>query len=400
MASLEATVESTKNQQVESFLKGNYQFKYNLVTNRTEIFREKEQKYTELTDYDENSIHRNLQQNGIKVGIGHLVNLLHSDFVEQFNPFEEYFYNLSEWNPDEVDYISLLAETVDTTDNELWKMCFKKWIVATTACVLEPKTTNHTVIILSGKQGIYKSTWLQNLLPNELRKYMYSGSINPNNKDTLTYLTECMLINLDELESLNRTETGELKELITKGNIRIRKAYGRNNETYPRRASFMGSVNNHQFLTDTTGSRRFLTFEALKIQKDFNSIPLERVYAQALYLFKNGFKFWLNEEETIEVTQSNEQFQVTSPIEELLLENFEYVESHKAKIFMTATDISIYLSKQCGNRISINAITLGKVLRKNDFIPVKKDKSVAKYPVRIKTEFDLSQVAVPDTKII
>lgn len=55
----------------------------------------------------------------------------------------------------------------------------------------------------------------------------------PGNKDTLIHLVECMLINLDELENLNRTEIGSLKELITKNQIRIRRPYGHNNETYP-----------------------------------------------------------------------------------------------------------------------------------------------------------------------
>lgn len=57
---------------------------------------------------------------------------------------------------------------------------------------------------------------IKKLMPLELKQYIFSGSINPNNKDTLIHLAECMLINLDELENLNRTEIGSLKELITK----------------------------------------------------------------------------------------------------------------------------------------------------------------------------------------
>ena len=78
-------------------------------------------------------------------------------------------------------------------------------------------------------------------------------------------MSECMLINLDELETLNKSEIGEMKELITKGTIRQRLPYARNNSSLIRRSSFVGSVNNGQFLTDITGNRRFLCFQALSI---------------------------------------------------------------------------------------------------------------------------------------
>jgi predicted P-loop ATPase len=98
-------------------------------------------------------------------------------------------------------------------------------------------------------------------MPKPLKEYIFSGTINPSNKDTLIHLAECMLINLDELENLNKTEIGSLKEIITKTHIRMRKAYGHNNENMPRRASFAGSVNTAQFLNDTTGSEDSLCFE-------------------------------------------------------------------------------------------------------------------------------------------
>ena len=137
-------------------------------------------------------------------------------------------------------------------------------------CVLDDKVINHTVIVFSGKQGLGKTTWVEKLVPRKLKEYLFSGTINPNNKDTLVQLSECMLINLDELENLNRSEIGSLKEIITKTQIRMRKAYGHNNETMPRRASFAGSVNTAQFLNDTTGSRRFRCFEVENIEYTHN----------------------------------------------------------------------------------------------------------------------------------
>ena len=131
--------------------------------------------------------------------------------------------------------------------------------------LLEEKEINHTVIIFTGEQGLGKTTWLLNLVPEPLRKYRFSGTISVSNKDTLVHMSECMLINLDELETLNKSEIGEMKELITKGTIRQRLPYARNNSSLIRQSSFVGSVNNGQFLTDITGNRRFLCFQALSI---------------------------------------------------------------------------------------------------------------------------------------
>lgn len=117
---------------------------------------------------------------------------------------------------------------------------------------------------------------------------MFSGTINLKNKDTLIHLAKCMLINLDELEKLNRTEIGTLKELNTKTHIRKLKTDRHSNETLPRRASFAGSVNTAQFLNDNTGSHRFLCFEVEHIEYTHN-IDLNMVYAQAIEVYKNDF---------------------------------------------------------------------------------------------------------------
>src|SRR5690606_32151891 len=211
--------------------------------------------------------------------------------------------------------------------------------VAMVACVTNDKAINQTIIVFSGKQGVGKTTWIERLIPREIKEYMFSGTIKPNNKDTLIHLVECMLINLYEYEQLNLTEIGTLKELITKKHIRMRKAYGHNNETLPRRASFAGSVNTAQFLNDTTGSRRFLCFEVEHIEYTHN-IDINMVYAQAIELYKNGFRYWFNQEEIKEIDLNNEQYQIRSPEEELLLTWFDIADRETANNFLNTTQIA------------------------------------------------------------
>jgi predicted P-loop ATPase len=324
---------------------------------------------------------RELLKNKVRTNMSGLRNLLYSDFCELYNPFSTYFESLPAWD-EQTDYIAQLADTITTTHQDLWHTCFKKWLVAMVGCVLDEKIINQTVIVFSGKQGIGKTTWMENLVPKELKQYLFSGTINPNNKDTLIHLSVCMLINLDELENLNRSEIGNLKELITKTHIRIRRAYGHNNETLPRCASFAGSVNTAQFLNDSTGSRRFLSFEVTDIEYD-HKVSLDNVYSQALHLFKSGFRFWFNRDEIDAINQNNEQYQLRSPEEELLLTWFEPVHlnpdgspSVHSPQYLNASQIAAKLADKAKITVTDGTVNkIGKALRKHGFLRVKKSQN-------------------------
>ncbi|MFV0173957.1 DUF5906 domain-containing protein [Empedobacter falsenii] len=375
-------------ERLEMFLNKRYNFRYNIVTGKLEYKKVRNQLYKPITDFVENSILREVLKAKVKCSIQGLRYLLLSDYVEQFDPFKDYFSTLPEINQ-EVDYITELANTITTTNQELWLECFKKWFVAMVACVTNEKVVNQTVIVFSGKQGIGKTTWMEKLVPKSLKDYLFSGTINPNNKDTLIHLAECMLINLDELENLNKTEIGSLKEIITKSHIRMRKAYGHNNETLPRRASFAGSVNTAQFLNDTTGSRRFLCFEVEHIEYHHN-VNLDNCYKQALHLIDEGFRYWFNNEEIKNINQNNEQYQIKSPEEELLLTWFEKADKETANAFLNATQIATRLAYF--SNININnstVIQLGKALKKHGFMRISKNGSYV-YAVK-ELEYDQVQ---------
>jgi|GEM_PF-1088624 predicted P-loop ATPase len=348
-----------------------HSFRYNIVLNQLEYFNDETLEYGMMTDYVENSILRDLWQHGIKCDTSRLRIILHSDFSPIYNPFEEYFYGLPAWDG-ATDYIQQLADTVKTTNQDFWSKVFRKWLVAMVGSALHDKIVNHTVLILCGEQGLGKSTWLINLIPDSLKKYVYSGTINPDNKDTLAHIAECLLINLDELENLNKTELGSLKDLITKMLVRYRRPYGHNNENYPRRATFAGSVNNNQFLSDFTGSRRFLSNEATAINYQHN-ISLDMVYAQALHLFKNGFKHWFDKEEITEINEMNEKHRLTTPEEELLLLYYVPDESEYPEMTFTTTQLADRLATNGGLKSGFATInTLGKALRKHKFPRIKK----------------------------
>lgn len=169
-------------------------------------------------------------------------------------------------------------------------------------------------------------------------------------------------------------EIGSLKEIITKTHIRMRKAYGHNNENMPRRASFAGSVNTTQFLNDTTGSRRFLCFEVENIEYT-HDIDINKVYAQAVELYKSEFRHWFNQEEIKEINANNEQYQLKSAEEEeLLLCWFNVADRESANNFYTTTQIAVRLSEKAKLNITDSTVNkLGKALKKYGFLRLKKN---------------------------
>tara|TARA_R100001143_G_scaffold63387_1_gene70094 strand:- start:30686 stop:31435 length:750 start_codon:yes stop_codon:yes gene_type:complete len=237
------------------------------------------------------------------------------------------------------------------------------------ASAIEDDIVNHTVLIFVGGQGIGKTTYFLSLIPLELKEYIYSGSLNPDDKDSLIHISECILVNLDELETLTKYKESALKEIITKSEIRVRRPYARYAETMNRHASLCGSVNDQSVLNDPSGSRRFLVHKvnSINYQHDVN---MEQVFAQALHLFKTGFTYWFTDVEIQQVHSHNQQFEMQSVEEELLLSNYEPISStHSAALRYTATDI-LKRVRQDSSGQSINhssKIRMGQALAKHGF---------------------------------
>jgi hypothetical protein len=196
---------------------------------------------------------------------------------------------------------------------------------------------------------------------------------------------------------MNKNQLGGIKELITKEKIKIRRPYGYSSENLQRRASFVASVNQHEFLTDVTGNRRFPCFEAVGINYE-HKINMDLVFSQALFLSKSGFRFWLNAADIEELNASNERFRSLSIEEEALLTYYEVCEADDNATYMTNTEILSSLAADM--KFPVNQAAkkrLGAALSKNKFIRAKK-KGRAVYAVKEKQSCLLSYLYKDPTK--
>ncbi|WP_455640761.1 VapE domain-containing protein [Parabacteroides sp.] len=349
--------------QIQTFLNEHFNLRRNIVKRVAEYRNLKRHgAYKQVIDYWENSVWCALQKAGVFCRLSDLRAVIHSDFSPEYNPFQSYFENLPRWDG-KGDPIGDLAATVDTTRPEFWVKCLRKWLVAVVACAINERKANHTVLLLSGAQGLGKTTWLRNLVPPALRDYVYSGNLDPTAKDSSLLMSDCFLIILDELSGQSRVELNQLKALITKDSILERRPYARNAELFVRRASFAATVNDSQILTDRTGSRRFLCFETLRIDY-LSEIDHAAIYAQALALYKQGFRYWFADGDIAEINDNNEPFQQSSPEAELFFTFFRKPTRFEMPLLLSVSEMLAIIAERTRFSVTVMSVNmLGRILK-------------------------------------
>ena len=265
--------------------------------------------------------------------------------------------------------IANLASCVTVRNAEKWLPYLTKWLVAVVANTMDDRECrNHTCLVLTGEQGKFKTTFLDLLCPSALHGYSYTGKIYPQEKDTLTYIGQNLIVNIDDqLKALNKRDENELKNLITCPMVKYRMPYDKYVEEHPHLASFVASVNGNDFLTDPTGSRRFLPFEVLAIDIErAKGISMDAVYTEAKALLNAGFRYWFNDEEIAELYKESEDFQVQTAEMELLLRCFEKPEEDSPHCsYMTTTEILTYLGTYTHQPLSLKH--MGEALKRTGF---------------------------------
>lgn len=399
--------------EIENFLSSAAKFRYNVITRKTEMAlnntsslipnlssRKGDSPFLELTDRDVNSLWARMSKTGLKVKLQHLYNVICSDYVPQWNPFEDYFYSLPEWDGT-TDYIAQVAEMVSIrsegvqecrngltpnpspkgegscwnpssqnshpSSSKTFTSCFRKWLVAMVASLLNKNVVNNTILVFVGRQGIYKTTFFNNLLPPELHQYFFTKTNSDRmTKDDKLSLAEFALICLEEIDSMKTAELNQLKALVTSKTISERAAYERFKECRQHIASFCGTGNNIRFLTDDSGNRRWLPFEVENIDEPRpEKYHYTGLYSQALALWRSGFRYWFNQKEIEALYPHLSHFEVTSTEEELLLNYFRKPLPGEQHELLTCSNIVEKINILTKRPLS--PILVGRALRKHDF---------------------------------
>lgn len=354
---------------VENFLANTFEFRFNEVANKIE-YRSRADKKAKFEEVNENDIYRFLKIKKIDFSIANLKAMLGSSFVETYDPIKEYFEKLKEYDPNkENDYITALASylPVSNEDVEVLQRHLKKALVRMYACSVHGVINKQAFVIAHDQQNSGKTTFLRWLCPPSLENYIAENI--QTDKDSLIAMTTNFIINMDELATLSRMEINSLKSVMTKDVFKGRLPYAARETRLIRRANFVGSTNNIEFLNDHTGTVRWIVFELkdrinFDYKKDFD---INRIWAQAKYLYSQKFNFELTIEEIKENEERNRKHMITSIEEELI--NAYYLPSTakiqdivKDNFFSTATEIKQYLAFAAPTE-KTNINNIGKALK-------------------------------------
>lgn len=361
-----------KTEIIAAFLKKR-ELQYDILTQKTRQKLDGGQ-WTELKERHENDLYIECcAESGTNLTERLFHTVLNSSVVDEVNPLREYVMTRAPWTPDMPDYIGQTAAMVHMAtdrENELWRICFPKWFVAMVAGWTDDTIVNHQVIVLIGRQGIYKTTWINRLLPPQLAAYMTDHiDIDRLDKDEELRAAEYGLINIDELDKMNDRQLNKLKSMITTTNVDVRAPFGRHKEKRVRVATYAASGNKEEFLTDQTGNRRWLPFHVMTIDSPYeHTMPYDGMFAQALYLLQNGFNYWFDLDDIQSLEQHVETFMIPTSEEELIPIYFSPARLEDAgSKFLTLAEIAAKIVAYGNLKKSPDPRRLGAIMTKLGF---------------------------------
>ena len=338
--------ETIQAMRTEIFLNANYFMRKNLMTGVAE-YRERysnDQTFKPLTEEVRNDMTLRAVELGLKAWDKNVNRFIDSTRIEQYDPVNTWLDKLPQWDGN--DYIKELAERVPT-DQPHWEKYLRMWLTGMVAQWRESDkqlTGNALVPLLIGRQGCGKTRFCKILLPPELRDY-YNDKINFKNEFDLNIaLTSFALINIDEFDKTTKGQQVVLKYLLSSADVKFRPPYGKTIKQYRRYTSFIGTTNKRKPLTDPTGSRRFACIGVTGHINYDDSLNHQQLFAQALHLFNNGERFWLDDAEIAELIKENECYQELYTLEEMIASTFRTPKPSEEARWLSIDEIKEILS--------------------------------------------------------
>ena len=338
----------TKNltENVESFLKSHYEFRYNVLTEETE-FRSLERMSEGFQSVNQrvlNTLCLEAHEAGIACWDRDLSRCIYSTRIVDYHPFRLYLDELPKW--DGVDRVLALARRV--SENPLWEKEFRIWMLGMTAQwmgIMGDHANSVAPLLISTEQGYLKSTFCKSLLPSVLQRY-YMDKVDLTSQGNVERrLAEMGLLNLDEFDKYSPAKMPLLKNLMQMASLSLCKAYQKNYRSLPRIASFIGTSNRKDLLTDPTGSRRFICV-VVEHPIDCKAIEYEQLYAQLKEEILSGERYWFTKEEEQELQRNNLSFYRQGPVEDVLRSCYRSVEKGEECELLSAADIFQCLKKK------------------------------------------------------
>jgi predicted P-loop ATPase len=217
-----------------------------------------------------------------------------------YHPVRDYLESLPQWDCTPriatwlVDYCGV--ESSESSPNSYAMAVGEKFLVAAVKRIMDPGAKCDSVLVLEGKQGIGKSTVPRILAGAD---WFSDQLADMGSKDASLQLRGLWIIELSELDVLNRAELARVKAFLSQQTERFRLPYGRRVIQVPRQCVFFGTTNSDSWIKDETGGRRFWPVRCQAINLDGLRRDRDQIWAEALHQYRAGATWWLDEAEVV-----------------------------------------------------------------------------------------------------
>ena len=308
--------------------------RYNVIKKRMEI---EVPNMEFIADMKEEASLIEIEDRCINMGIPHTkVRDYLKILAREYNPVKEWI-DGTPWDG-ESRMQRFLDSLVVHDNNDLKEMLMKKWLISCVAAAYEVRgVSTEGILVLQGAQGLGKTLWFKRLCDYEKGWLLEGATLNPSDKDSVKRAVSHWIVELGEIEStFKKSDIDQLKAFVTAKTDELRLPYDRAFTTYQRRTAFYASVNAREFLTDTSGNRRFWVLSVKDIDVNHN-VNMQQLWAEVKEtMYVHGQMNWfLSPDERELLNESNEMYRTQSSVEDLLLEHVDFESEFTKPVQMT-----------------------------------------------------------------
>ena len=307
---------------------------YNVIKKRMEIEIPNMQF---IADMKEEASLIEIEDRCINMGIPHTkVRDYLKILAKEYNPVKEWIDSIP-WDGES--RMQKFLDSLITHDSvNLKEMLMKKWLISCVAAAYEVRgVSTEGILVLQGAQGLGKTLWFKRLCDYEKGWLLEGATLNPSDKDSVKRAVSHWIVELGEIEStFKKSDIDQLKAFVTAKTDELRLPYDRAFTTYQRRTAFYASVNAREFLTDTSGNRRFWVLAVKDIDVNHN-VNMQQLWAEVKEtMYVQGQMNWfLSPDERELLNESNEMYRTQSSVEDLLLEHVDFDSEFTKPVQMT-----------------------------------------------------------------
>ena len=304
---------------------------YNVIKKQIEIHIPN-QKF--IADLKEDAAIIEIEDRCIRIGIPHeRVRFNLKLLAREYNPVKEWMES-EPW--DGKTRLRMFLDTVKSPNEPLKEILMTKWLLGCVAAACEEGGANlEGILVFQGAQAVGKTRWFGSLAPN--KDWLLEGAtLNPQDKDSVKQCVSHWICELGELGStFKRADIDQLKAFLTKRSDELRLPYDRAFSHYQRRTAFYASVNEREFLIDTSGNRRFWVVPVTAIDWR-HGLNMQQLWAEIKETsYAQGVPWFLSSEERALLQDSNEFFRTQSAVEDLLLQQVRFNSTATKPVQMT-----------------------------------------------------------------